>query len=132
LVEGHRGVVIRTEPNNLGHGPLAPTLLEIASDMHYRTSLNLKSGDTVDVDIDVAPRYATGDAVQLGDRVGVSGVEGSVMFVVERDEWSAEFPKNDWCYLKRGFMVKEDDGTLIHYEEADESVALLGRRVADS
>jgi len=51
-VEGRRGVIIRTEPNNLRHGPVPPSILEIASDSHYRTLLKLKTGDLVRVEID--------------------------------------------------------------------------------
>jgi hypothetical protein len=49
------------------------------------------------------------------------------MFVIERDEWSAEFPAHEWRYLKQGFMVREDDGTLIHYDAANACLELVSR-----
>ena len=73
------------------------------------------------------PRYASGEDVLVGDRVRCAGAMGTVMFVVERDQWSEEFPGDQWRYLERGFMVKEDDGTLIHYDQPDSCTELVSR-----
>jgi len=62
--------------------------------------------------------YQSGEVVHAGDRVDSCGHLGTVVFAVEQDEWTPEFPKEQWDYLEHGFMVREDDGTLIHYTDA--------------
>ena len=51
-VDEHPGVIIRTEPNNQGSGPVPRTVLEIASDARLRVLLGLDSGDSVVVHVD--------------------------------------------------------------------------------
>lgn len=46
---------------------------------------------------------------------------------MDTDQYSPEFPKNDWGYLKTGVMVKTDKAGLIHYVEADEDLRLIKR-----
>ena len=56
-----------------------------------------------------------GTEIRLGDRVRLYGVQtGVVVFSIDTDEYSDEFPKGDWAYLKSGVMVKTENGALIH------------------
>ena len=71
--------------------------------------------------------YESGDEVHIGDRVDCCGYPGTVVFAVEQDEWTPEFPKEQWDYLEHGFMVREDGGNLIHYTEATGCITLLSR-----
>jgi len=74
------------------------------------------------------PTYTGGEPVRLGDRVSGPGTaRGEVVFVVERAEFAPDFPASEWAYLKRGFMVRETDGTLVHYEVSHADLRLLSR-----
>lgn len=65
-------------------------------------------------------KYADGVEIRQGDRVRLYGVQtGVVVFSVDTDEYSDEFPKDEWAYLKSGVMVKTDNGALIHLVYTD-------------
>ncbi len=51
-VQGAPGVIIRTEPNNFGQGPVEPNILEVGSDRKLRAEFNLQSGSFVEVEVD--------------------------------------------------------------------------------
>jgi len=62
-------------------------------------------------------KYPNGNSISLGDRVKLSNGElGTIVFSIDTDEYTEEFKKEEWEYLKNGVMVKTDEGTLIHYE----------------
>lgn len=71
-------------------------------------------------------RYHTGEEIHIGDRVSCHGCIGSVVFVIDRNEFSAGFPE-DWSYLGSGFMVQNSEFGLVHLSEADEDLELLAR-----
>ena len=76
------------------------------------------------------PKYANGELVRVGDIVsGAGAASGEVVFVIERNEFAPEFPASEWAYLGRGFMVRESDGTLVHYEQSSPELRLLTRVV---
>ena len=63
-------------------------------------------------------KYPDGTEARLGDRVQLSnGESGTVVFSIDTDEYSADFPKEQWNYLARGIMVKTDAGAFVHFEE---------------
>jgi hypothetical protein len=71
--------------------------------------------------------FAKGKQVRLGDRVMVADhVTGIVVFSVDTDEYSPEFPKENWGYLGRGIMVEtENDGLIYIAELSDESIEII-------
>ncbi len=76
--------------------------------------------------------YWSGEEVRLGDHVqlgtkSTSSILGKVVFVIDRNEFASDFPRRDWLYLKKGFMVQFNDGNLIHYEQPEEDLKLLSR-----
>ena len=74
------------------------------------------------------PKYSNGDLVRVGDVVSVAGAaSGEVVFVVERNEFAPDFPAAEWVYLGCGFMVRESDGTLVHYKQSSRELRLLSR-----
>lgn len=77
-------------------------------------------------------RYESGEEVHVGDRVEFCGCPGTVVFAIEQDEWTPEFPKEQWDYLEHGFMVREDDGTLIHHTDAEGGCITLVSRASAS
>ena len=42
-------------------------------------------------------------------------------------EYAPDFPAGDWAYLARGFMIREDAGTLVHHEDAGPEFRPLSR-----
>lgn len=58
--------------------------------------------------------FAKGKQIRLGHRVMIAQhVKGVVVFSIDTDEYSAEFPKSDWEYLGRGIMVQTENDGLI-------------------
>ena len=73
-------------------------------------------------------KYPDGQQVKLGDRVKLGkDREGIVVCSIDTDEYSAEHPKEQWGYLKKGVMIEFSLYGLIHYEEAEPDLELMGR-----
>ena len=65
--------------------------------------------------------YADGSETKLGDRLGIfNGDCGYIVASIDSDEYSKEFPKKDWAYLREGIMVKTDRGALVHLDRSHE------------
>jgi hypothetical protein len=63
--------------------------------------------------------YSDGAEVRLGDRVRLFDADmGVVVFSIDTDEYSEDFPRGDWAYLKQGVIVRTDKGTLVHIDDA--------------
>ena len=63
-------------------------------------------------------KYPDGTESRLGDRVRFSNGEmGIVIFSIDANEYSAEYPKEQWSYLGKGVMIKTDKGALVHYHD---------------
>jgi hypothetical protein len=63
--------------------------------------------------------YSNGVEVRLGDRIRLFGGDiGLVVFSIDTDEYSAEFPREDWAYLQQGVMVRTDAGALVHIDDS--------------
>jgi hypothetical protein len=72
--------------------------------------------------------YASGELARLWDRVEVwTGNRAIVVFSIDTDEFSEDFPKAGWVYLGRGVMLESQQAGLIHYEEPDEGMRLISR-----
>jgi len=73
--------------------------------------------------------YFEGPKILAGDQVLLNGdCEGVVAFCIDNDDYSEEFPKAEWEYLKEGFMVKSDRYGLVHHREADEDITFIKRQ----
>jgi hypothetical protein len=53
-------------------------------------------------------------------------IDGVVVFSIDTDEFSTEFPKDEWIYLGRGIMVETERVGLVHLKETDEDVEIIG------
>jgi len=74
-------------------------------------------------------RYSDGAEARLGDHVQLSnGEKGTVVFSIDTDEYTDEFPKAQWNYLNKGVMVKTDKGALVHYEAPNLEDLILVKR----
>ncbi len=59
--------------------------------------------------------YPDGTQIRAGHRVRLkSGDVGTIVFSIDTNEYSDEFPSSDWAYLVEGVMVKTDRGALVH------------------
>ena len=50
---------------------------------------------------------------------------GTIVCVIDRDEYSPSYPASAWSYLERGFMFLSDDGVLIHFDHVDQCCTRL-------
>jgi hypothetical protein len=74
-------------------------------------------------------KYFDGQEVRLEDRVKLGeDHNGTVVCIIDTDEYTTEHPKSAWSYLKKGLMVEFPKYGLIHYDEPEEDLQLLGRK----
>lgn len=75
-------------------------------------------------------KYPDGALARLGDKILVwDGNEGVVVCSMDTDEYSEEYPRENFGYLERGIMVLSEKAGLIHYVEPEAEMRLLARRV---
>jgi hypothetical protein len=73
-------------------------------------------------------KYSDGTEAHVGDTVKFSdGTYGMVMCVMDTNEYTSEFPCEEWSYLQRGAMIKSESMGLIHYEQFDEEIEFVER-----
>lgn len=73
-------------------------------------------------------KYPGGQEVRLGDRVKLGQDDGGIVVAsIDTGEYSAEHPEAQWSYLKKGAMIKFPQYGLIHYEEPEPDLQLIGR-----
>lgn len=72
-----------------------------------------------------------GTQVEIGDKVLISGMyQGLVVVDIDGQRYSADYPKEQWGYLKVGVIINTDFGGLVHYEQnsvASEKIELVSR-----
>jgi hypothetical protein len=67
-----------------------------------------------------------GTVVHVGDRMRLSnGDVGTVVASMEIGEYSAEYAKENWEYLRVGILIRTDKGALVHLSDAIESGFLV-------
>ena len=71
--------------------------------------------------------YHSGEEIHIGDQVRYAGHPGKIVFVVDRCEYSPDFPEKDWAHHKTGFMIQTPAYGLVMLNKADEDLELLGR-----
>ena len=71
--------------------------------------------------------YHSGEEIHIGDQVRYAGDPGKIVFVVDRAEYSPDFPEKDWAHHKTGFMIQTPGYGLVMLDKADEDLKLLGR-----
>lgn len=73
-------------------------------------------------------KYGDGQEVRLGDQVKLGNDSGGVVVCsIDTHEYTAEYPEAQWSHLKKGVMVKFPQFGLIHYEEPEPDLVLVGR-----
>ena len=76
---------------------------------------------------DALPLYCSGPEVHCGDLVTYNRQPATVVFVIERGEYTADFPADDWSHYGRGFMIRFENSALLMLEDADEDLVLIRR-----
>jgi hypothetical protein len=71
--------------------------------------------------------YQSGEEIHVDDQIQYAGHPGKIVFVVDRREYSPEFPEKDWAHHKTGFMVQTPAYGLVMLEKADEDLELVSR-----
>jgi hypothetical protein len=73
-------------------------------------------------------KYPDGQEVRLGDRVRLGQDDGGVVVAsIDTNEYRDEHSKAQWSYLKKGVMIEFPKYGLIHYEEPESDLQLIGR-----
>lgn len=73
--------------------------------------------------------YPNGTKVMLGDQVKLwEGCHGTVVCSMDDDEYTPEYPKDQWSYLKNGVLINSDKAGLIHYIRPENSFVLIERK----
>jgi len=67
-------------------------------------------------------KYADGSDARLGDRVRiVNGDTGVIVASMDTNEYSAEYPAENYAHLQTGILVLTDRGALVRFEDPDHS-----------
>ena len=77
-------------------------------------------------------RYSSGDEVHIGDRIRYAGSLGTIAFVIDRAEYSPEFPAEHWSHYGTGFMIQCDSMGLVMLKESDEDLELIAHANANA
>lgn len=73
--------------------------------------------------------YPDGKKVMVGDRVKLwEGCHGTVVASMDDDEYSSQYSKAAWSYLKNGVLINSDKAGLIHYIRPENSFVLIERK----
>jgi hypothetical protein len=76
-------------------------------------------------------KYYDGRAIRVGDKVRLGHDEGVVVFSIDSSEYAADFPKAEWEYLEHGIMIHFSMLGLVHIEQCDPDLSLLGRALTN-
>ncbi len=80
------------------------------------------------------PNYTgTNELIQVGDRILLGGSPGKAVFVLDVDQYSLEYPRGKWEFLKsenegKGIMLLLDNGELILEIFLNEDLELKERK----
>ena len=83
------------------------------------------------------PNYiGANEPIKVGDKIHLGGSPGKVVFVLDDDQYSLEYPKGKWEYLKsendgKGVMLLLDNGELILELFHNEGLELKERKRND-
>ena len=72
-------------------------------------------------------KYPDGQEVKLGDKVKLGQDDGVVVCSIDNDEYSDDYSKEQWGYLKKGVMINFPSYGLIYYEEPESDLQLIAR-----
>jgi hypothetical protein len=59
--------------------------------------------------------------------VDYAGRSGVVVFILATRSFAPGFSEDEWSYLGHGFMIDVEGMGLVHLNDADEDLTLVGR-----
>lgn len=69
--------------------------------------------------LEVSMNYTDGTQAKVGDRVLIGGqCHGVVVADIDGDEYSRDYPGDQWRNLGSGVMIDTDFGGLVHYDQS--------------
>ncbi len=71
--------------------------------------------------------YSNGNEIKIGDVVQYGDSPSKIVFVINTNSYSKEYPQKEWSYLKEGFGIETENFGLIHQIEPDEDIQLIKR-----
>ena len=75
-------------------------------------------------------KYADESIMRLGDRVIISGTfRGVVVADIDGAEYSNEFSKEQWEYLKTGVLIDTDFSGIVYYQQSDTNGEIFEREL---
>lgn len=75
--------------------------------------------------------YLDGQTAMVGDQVDLGGgMTGVVVCSFDDGLCAPDFPIAEWSELKKGVLVNSEQAGLIHYEQPDIDLQLVGRTTA--
>lgn len=73
-------------------------------------------------------KYSDGVEIQVGDLVENSeGDQGNVVCSFDTNQYSVDYTRENWGYLKRGVLVNFPKFGLIHYESDQNDFRLINQ-----
>ena len=73
-------------------------------------------------------KYSDGEEIQVGDLVENSeGDQGTVVCSFDTNQYSLDYTRENWGYLKRGVLVNFQSFGLIHYESDQNDFRLINQ-----
>ena len=70
--------------------------------------------------------YPDGQIARRGDKVRLwGGTVGTVVCSLDTDEFSDEYPRHEWNYLRRGALIHSAQTGLIHYLKPEATFQLI-------
>ncbi len=74
-------------------------------------------------------KYPDGSEARLGDRVRITnGDTGLIVASMDTNEFSSEYPADNYAHLRTGILILTDKGALVRLEEPDHSRLLARER----
>ena len=71
--------------------------------------------------------YHSGEEIHVGDSIRYAGHPGTIMFVIDRGEYSSEFPEKDWSDYGTGLMIRTGAHGPVMLRKANEDLEFLAR-----
>lgn len=65
-------------------------------------------------------RYATGELMQVGDRITENSWGGIIVAIIDSGEYGSGLVREHWEHLKTGILVDFDDGGLTHFSKKEQ------------
>jgi len=67
-------------------------------------------------------QYESGEIIRTGDVVILHGMSGYVVFCIETNDYSDDYPEAHWSYLGEGIGILTEEAGLIHIQSHEDLV----------